>query len=114
MLKIILKRLKPQAEKIMAEEQAGFRAGRSTTELVFKLRILREKYLQHQQDLFHVFKTSRRPLTGFDMQLCGFIMKKYNINANLIRVIKNLCDKASSAVLFNNSTEDWFRTSVGV
>ena len=29
MLKIILNRLKPQAEKIIAEEQAGFRAGRS-------------------------------------------------------------------------------------
>ena len=28
MLKIILNRLKPQAEKIIAEEQAGFRAGR--------------------------------------------------------------------------------------
>ena len=32
MLKIILNRLKPQAEKIIAEEQAGFRTGRSTTE----------------------------------------------------------------------------------
>ena len=32
MLKIILNRLKPQAKKIIAEEQAGFRAGRSTTE----------------------------------------------------------------------------------
>ena len=29
MLKIILDRLKPQAEKIIAEEQAGFKAGRS-------------------------------------------------------------------------------------
>ena len=29
MLKITLKRLKPQAEKIIAEEQAGFRAGQS-------------------------------------------------------------------------------------
>ena len=32
MLKIILNRLKPQAEKTIAEEQAGFRAGRSTTD----------------------------------------------------------------------------------
>ena len=32
MLKIILNRLKPQAEKIIIEEQAGFRARRSTTE----------------------------------------------------------------------------------
>ena len=41
-------------------------------------------------------------------------MKKYNICANLIRVIKNLFEKAASAVLFNRSTEDWFRTTVGV
>ncbi|WP_293703625.1 reverse transcriptase domain-containing protein, partial [Thiolapillus sp.] len=34
MLKIILNRLKPQAEKIIAEQQAGFRAGRSTTEQI--------------------------------------------------------------------------------
>ena len=54
MLKVILNRLKPQAE-IIAEEQAGFRAGRSTTEQIFNLRILCEKDLQHQQDLYHVF-----------------------------------------------------------
>ena len=46
MLKIILNRLKPQAEKIIAEEQAGFRAGRSTKEQTFNLRILCWKYLQ--------------------------------------------------------------------
>ena len=37
MLKIILNRLKPQAEKIIAEEQAGFRAGRSITEQLLSL-----------------------------------------------------------------------------
>ena len=42
-LKIILNRLKPQAEKIIAEEQAGFKAGRSTTEQIFNPRILCEK-----------------------------------------------------------------------
>ena len=36
---------KPQAEKFIAEEKAGFRAGRSTTEHIFNLRILCEKYL---------------------------------------------------------------------
>ena len=55
MLKVILNRLKPQAEKIIAEEQAGFRAGRSTAEQIFNLHILCEKYLQHQQDFYHVF-----------------------------------------------------------
>ena len=30
-------------------------------------------------------------------------MKKYNISANLIRVIESLCDKATGEVLFNSN-----------
>ena len=41
-------------------------------------------------------------------------MKKYNISANFIRVIKNLHEKATSAVLFNSGIGDWFRTTVAV
>ena len=41
-------------------------------------------------------------------------MRKYNINANIILVIESLYDKAQIAVLFNDSTRDWFRTTVGV
>ena len=41
-------------------------------------------------------------------------MKKYNISTNLIRVIKNLCDKVTSAVHFNSSIGEWFRTTVGI
>ena len=41
-------------------------------------------------------------------------MKKYNISTNLIQVIKNLYDKATSAVLFNSSIGDWYRTTVSV
>ena len=41
-------------------------------------------------------------------------MKRYNISTNLIQVIKNLYDKATSTVLFNSSIGDWFGTTVGV
>ena len=41
-------------------------------------------------------------------------MRKYNINASILRVILILYDKAQSAVLFNESTGEWFRTTVGV
>ena len=71
MLKVILNRLKPQAEEIIAEEQAGFRAGGSTTEQIFNLKILCEKYFQHQQNLYHVFIDSKKPLTEYGMQPYG-------------------------------------------
>ena len=64
MLKVILNRLRPQAEEIIVEEQAGFRARGSTTEQIFNPRILCEKYLQHQQNLYHVL---RRAVTNVDM-----------------------------------------------
>ena len=113
-LKIILNRLKPQAEKIMAEEQAGFTAGRTTTEQIFNLRILCEKYLQHQQDLYHVFIDFKKAFDRVWHAALWVTMKKYNISTNLIQVIKNLYNKAASAVLFNSSIGDWFRTTVGV
>ena len=71
MLKIMLNRLKPQAEKIIAEEQAGFRAGRSTTEQIFNLCILCEKYLPHKQDLYHVFIDFKKAFDRVWQQLCG-------------------------------------------
>ena len=55
MLKVILNRLKPQAQEIMAKDQAGFCSGRSTTEQIFNIRVLREKCSQHQQDIYHIF-----------------------------------------------------------
>ena len=84
MLKIILNRLKPQAEKTIAEEQAGFTAGRSTTEQIFNLRILCEKYLQHQQDLYHnVFTDFKKAFDRVWHPALWATMKKYNIGANI-------------------------------
>ena len=113
MLKIILNRLKPQVEKSIAEEQVGFRAGRSTTEQFFNLQILCEKYLQHQQDLYHVFIDFKAAFDRVRHAALWATMKKYNISNNRNRVIKNLYDKATSAVLFNSSIGDWFRATVG-
>ena len=41
-------------------------------------------------------------------------MRKYNINASIIRIIEKLYDKTQSAVMFNDSTDDWFRTTVRI
>ena len=88
MLKIILNRLQPQAEGIIAEEQADFRAGRSTTEQIFNLRITCEKYLQHQQNLYHVFIDFKKAFDRVWHEALWTTMRKYNINASIIRAIQ--------------------------
>ena len=84
MLKVILNKLKCQAEEIIAEEHAGFRAGRSRTEQIFNLGILCEKYLQCQQNLYRVFIDFK---ISFDRVLYATLWattRKYNISANLV------------------------------
>ena len=110
MLKVTLNRLKPQAE-----EQAGFRARRSTTEQIFNLRVLCEKYIQHQQNLYHVFMDFKIAFDRVWQAAVWETMWKYNVSEkNLVRTIEQLYDKATNAVQMNGSSVEWFRTTVGV
>ena len=89
MLKIILNRPKPQAERIIAEDQALFKAGRNTTEQIFNLRILCKKYPQRQQDIYHAFIDFKKAFDRVWHAVLLATMKMYNISTNLIQVIKN-------------------------
>ena len=51
------------------------------------LRILCEKYLQHQQDLYHVFIDFKKAFDRAWHAALWATMKKYNISTNLIHVI---------------------------
>ena len=114
MLKIILNRLRPLAENIIAEEQAGFRRGRSTIEQIFNLRILCEKHLQHQRNIYHVFIDFKKALDRVWHEALWATMTKFNISWKLIETIRSLYENATSAVLVHETTGEWFHTSVGV
>ena len=68
---------------------------------------------QHQQNLYHVFIDFKKAFDRVWHEALWATMRKYNINASIIRAIENLYDKDHSAVLFNGSTGEWFRTTVG-
>ena len=104
-------RLNPRAETISEEEHKGFIARRSATERIFNLRILCERYQQHQQDLYHVFVDFKKTFDRVWHEALWSWFTLYSINANLIRVIENLYNKATSAVYVDGEIEDWFRTS---
>ena len=114
LLRVILNRLKPQAEQIIAEEQAGFRKGRSTIEQIFNLRVLCERMLQHKRELYHVFIDFKKAFDRVWHEALWNTMRAYNISPNLVDAIQQLYMKATSAVFNNGKIGDWFRTTVGV
>ena len=94
--------------------ELGSEPGKNTTAQIINRRILCEKYLQHQQNLYHVLMYFK---TAFD-RVCHAALwctkREYDINANLVSAIGHLYDNAISAVQMNGSTGEWFKTTVGV
>ena len=114
MLRVILNRLVNQAEQILEEEQAGFRSQRSTTKQIFNLRLLVEKHLEHQKELYHNFIDFKKAFDRVWHEGLWRVLKEYNIDNRLIEVIKSLYGEATSAVLMNGNVGDFFPTTVGV
>ena len=114
MLRVILNRLTPKAEELLSEEQAGFRAGRSTVEQIFNVRILIEKHLQHQRDIFHNFIDFKKAFDRVWHDGLWHVLHSFNVDKGIVQIIQTLYDNASSAVLLNNQVGESFRTTVGV
>ena len=114
LLNVILNRLRPQAENIIAEEQAGFRVGRNTSEQIFNLRMLCEKYTHHQQYLYHIFIDFKKAFDRVCHRALWATMKNYNIDHDILRAIKGLYNNSTSAVYKDGTISDWFKTTVGV
>ena len=114
MLKIILNRLKHYTEEFISEEQAGFRTGRSTSEQIFNLRVISEKYSQHSKPLYQVFIDFKKAFDRIWHNALWSAMKRFNINSKLIESIQHLYNKAESAVYFDGQIGEWFRTTTGV
>ena len=103
MLRAILNRLKAKAEELLAEEQAGYRPGRSTVEETFSSRVITEKHLQHQHDLFYNYIDFKNT---FDRvcQHAGLwqILRRFSIEEELVQAIQASYENSSTAVLVNS------------
>ena len=90
----------------MEEKQGGFRSLRSTTEHIFSLRLLVEKHLEHQKELFHNFMGFKKAFDRVLQDGLWRVLKEY-------KIIKSLHTEAISSVLLNGNVEDLFRSTVG-
>ena len=113
MLKVILNRLKPQAEEIIAEEQAGSEPEEAPQNRSSTL----ESCVKGTSNVSRICTMSllirKKAFDRVWHAALWATMRKYNISANLVSTIEQLYDKATSAVQMNGIGE-WFRTTVGV
>ena len=102
--------------QIETEEQAGFRAGRSTIDHIFCLRQLIEKNMAVNQPLHSLFVDLEKADDSVPLKNLWKALEPYNISNNIIRVIKSLYENSFSKIkignnflriLYNERTTTW-------
>ena len=112
LLYVLLNRMTPTIKRELDDAQAGFQQGRSTTERICNLRILSEKYLEHQKPLYHNFIDFKKAFDRVWHKALWTVKRKYNINNNIICTIMSLYDHAKSLVLVAGKRSNWFSSKV--
>ena len=101
--------MKPQIEAVLAEEQAGFRAGRSTVEQICNCRILCEEYRDHRLEVHHNFVDFKIAFDRVWREAMWATMQKHTISPKVIQICDLLYSNASNAVMWNNKTLAWLQ-----
>ena len=113
-VRVTLSRLQSLASRVYPESQCGFKAGRSTVDMIFSLRQLQEKCREQQQPLFLAFVDL---ITAFDLvSRSGLfqILQKIGFPPKLLAIITSFHKDMHSTVCFDGSTSDAFPVSSGV
>ena len=113
---VINNRLKKYMENLslLGEEQAGFRAGYSTTDHIFTLKCIIDIFLSKKKKLFAAFIDYRK---AFDnVWRVGLWQKllNHNVNGKILKVIYSLYNQVKSCVRLRGTTSSLFGCNVGV
>jgi len=109
-----LDRLRSKTEEILSEEQAGFRASRSTIDQIFTLRQLAEKYTEFSKQLYICFVDFRKAFDSIWREGLWQVLRHLGYPEKLIRLLESLYRGTFSAVRTGGDVSDWFETIVGV
>ena len=113
-LRVMLNRLKAKAKELLAEEQAGFRPGRNAVEEIFNSRVIIEKHIQHQRDLFHNFTDFKKAFDRVWHAGLWQVLRSFNTDERLVQAFQALYENSSNAVLLNSQLGKFFETTVDV
>ena len=112
--RIILNRLRKRTEEILSEEQAGFRADRSTIDQIFTLRQLAEKYTEMNRGLYVGYIDFRKAFDSVWREGLWRVMRSLGFEEKIVRVLESMYQGTFSAVRAGRNLSNWFETTVGV
>ena len=113
--RIIMLRLSLHAYTIglIPESQCGFRAGRSTTYMIFAIKQLQEKCIEQYKDLYLVFIDLTKAFDTVDRQELWLVLERIGCPSKFVNIIRSFHEGMFARVLDAGVFSDAFQVSSG-
>ena len=112
--RIVRKRLQTLAERVLPESQCGFRAGRSTTDMIFTLRQLQEKCREQCMPLYIAFVDLTKAFDTVCRSALYKVLKSIGCPPKLLQLVISFHEDMKACIQFDGSTSDCFDVRNGV
>eukprot|EP00057_Strongylocentrotus_purpuratus_P009763 XP_011664237.1 PREDICTED: uncharacterized protein LOC100887870 [Strongylocentrotus purpuratus] len=113
-VRVILSRLQTLAARVYPESQCGFRAGRSTIDMIFSIRQLQEKSREQRQPLYIAFIDLTKAFDLVSRKILFNLLQKIGCPPTLLRLIVSFHDDMQGTIQYDDSTLAPFPIKNGV
>ena len=111
---MILFRLRDAVDKVLREEQCGFRKGRGCVDQVFTLRLIIEKFFRRQTPLVLSLIDYEQAFDSVDRRALTKVLSLGGVPEQYIKVICAMYENNTTAVKVGNEVSNWFCIKSGV
>ena len=110
--RIVEKRLRSDLK--FSNQQYGFMPGKSTTDALFALRVLMEKYREGQKELHCVLVDLEKAYDKVPREEVWYCMRKSGLAEKYVRIVQDMYDGSTTAVRCAVGVTEGFEVKVGL
>ena len=112
--RVLLHRIKASIERILREEQAGFRGGRSCVDQIFVLRTIIEQSLEWNSSLYINFIDFEKAFDSVHHTTLWNILRSYGFPSKVINILSSMYANNRCCVRHGGQHSEWFQVKSGV
>ena len=110
--RVIERRIREQVK--IDDMQFGFRSGRGTTDAIFIVRQLQEKYREKKKDLYFAFIDLEKAFDRVPREVLWWAMRQLGVEEWLVQVVMSMYEGARTVVRASFGNSESFPVRVGV